>query len=102
MRNHFGHDHLRDGDAADLAADHFLGRRLRPLEIQIDLHQAEFEPGTERFMGLDHQLGFLEPFIGLAELRQFIDRRDDDIVGDRDAPLLHQPHPGTFEHLRHA
>jgi hypothetical protein len=22
-------------------------------------------------------------------------------VGDRDAPFLHQSHPGTFEHLRH-
>ncbi len=67
VRNHFGHDHLRDGDAADLATDHFLRRRFRFFQIQTDFDQAKFESRAKRFMSLDHQLGFLEPFIGLTK-----------------------------------
>ncbi len=52
-------------------------------------------------MGFGNQLGMFHPVVGLTEFGEFVRGRDNHIVGNRDSPLLHQSHSGTFKHLGH-
>jgi hypothetical protein len=70
--DHFGDDDLRDGDAADLTADHLLGGGNGGIHIEANLDETELEPGTERLMSLDYQFRMLHPVIGLTEFGEFV------------------------------
>src|SRR4029079_17220839 len=72
VRDHFGDDDLRDGDAADFTADHFLGGGNGGIHIEANLDETELEPGTERLMSLDYQFRMLHPVIGLTEFGEFV------------------------------
>src|SRR6476646_1852474 len=72
VRDHFGDDDLRDGDAANLTADHLFGGSNSGIQIEANLDETELEARTERLVSLDHQFRMLHPVIGLTEFGEFV------------------------------